>query len=228
MTVQEEYKKERRRIQRFIRNAEKRGYQFDFELPQVPKKITKASVSRLQKITPKTLYQKAVYGGEATGGEIVSASAGRQAERKASSQKARRTRETRKAEAKINKVYPTVSIINEITRMIEELPDVKYYGFNNKNIYTSSKQMLISLLNDRADVADSAGNLEEYIQYLYDVLPDISVASEIIIYSSEASQVEYSYNRLYELIKGKPITIEEAKLLEDFNIYYENYNTDED
>lgn len=228
LTVKEEYKKERRRIQSFLRKAEKRGYQFDFELPQIPKKITRASVARLQKITPKTLYEKAVYGGSATEGEIVSAKAGRQAERKASAQKAQRTRKTRKAEQQINKIYPTFHIIDEIIRMIEELPDIKYFGFDKKEIYTSSKRMLISLINDRADIADQAGNLPDYIQYLSDHLPEISVATEAIIYSSDSAQVEYNFNQLYTILKGSPMTIEEAKLLENFNEYYENYDTDED
>lgn len=228
MTVKEEYKKERRRIQSFIRKAKKRGYQFNYELPQIPKKITRASVTRLQKITPKTLYEKGVYGGSATEGEIVSAVAGRKLERKIAQQKAQRTRKTRKLEQQINKVYPTIHIIDEIIRMIEELPDIKYFGFDKKEIYTSSKRMLISLINDRADIADQSNNLPEYIQYLSDHLPEISVATETVIYSSDSTQVEYNFNQLYTILKGTPMTIEEAKLLENFNEYYENYDTDED
>lgn len=228
MTVKDQYQKERRRIQSFLRKAEKRGYQFNYELPQTPKKITKASVARLQKITPKVLYEKAVYGGSATEGEIVSAKVGRQAERKASAQKAVLTRKTRKAEQQINKVYPTIHISDEIIRMIEELPDIKYFGFDKKETYTSSKRMLISLINDRADIADQSNNLTQYIQYLADHLPEISVASETIFYSSDSVQVEYNFNQLYTILKGTPMTVEEAKLLENFNEYYENYDTDED
>lgn len=93
--IQQEYRKERNRIQRFIKRAEKRGYVFDENiLPKIPKRITKASVSRLKKITPKTLYRKSIYGGEATQGEVVKGLEGLKQER---SQRARKASQTRKA-----------------------------------------------------------------------------------------------------------------------------------
>lgn len=55
-----EYNKERNRIKRFIRNAEKRGYVFEPNLiPPKPKTITSGSVRRLSKIRPAQLYKKA-------------------------------------------------------------------------------------------------------------------------------------------------------------------------
>lgn len=94
-TVKSEYTKQRRRIQSFIRRAEKRGYLFgDNVLPKIPKKITKASVRKLEKITPETLYKKALYGGEATDGEIVSGLEGLKAEKEANKQKRNRKSQT--------------------------------------------------------------------------------------------------------------------------------------
>lgn len=76
--VEIEYSKQRKRIQSFIRKHEKEGFYFEENvLPAVPKKITKASVSRLKKITPQKLYSKAVYAGEASYGEVVSSYKGR-------------------------------------------------------------------------------------------------------------------------------------------------------
>lgn len=58
-SVEAEYRKERNRIKRFMRNAEKRGYNFDENaLPPKPKTITQASVNRLKKLTPEKLYAK--------------------------------------------------------------------------------------------------------------------------------------------------------------------------
>ena len=52
MTYKEQYKKERKRIQSFIRSAEKRGYRFpDNIIPKQPKRIRKESVERLKKLT---------------------------------------------------------------------------------------------------------------------------------------------------------------------------------
>ena len=95
--TQQAYKKQVKRIKQFIRRAEKRGYQFDENvIPQQPKRITKQSVERLKKLTPEQLYKKAEYGGEATYGEVVKGTKGREIERKLSAQKAVETRRQRK------------------------------------------------------------------------------------------------------------------------------------
>ena len=90
--VEIEYSKQRKRIQSFIRKHEKEGFYFEENvLPAIPKKITKASVSRLKKITPQKLYSKAVYAGEASYGEVVSSYKGRQLRK----QEAKKKREKR-------------------------------------------------------------------------------------------------------------------------------------
>ena len=96
--LQQEYRQQRRRIQQFIRRAEKRGYVFDKQvLPDKPKRITKQSVERLKKLTPDVMYKKARYGGEATYGEIVSGEKGRKLERKRTAERAAETRKQREA-----------------------------------------------------------------------------------------------------------------------------------
>ena len=95
--AEREYDKQVKRIKQFIRRAEKRGFIFpDNVIPNKPKRITKASVRKLSKITPKELYKKAEYGGEATEGEIVSAKEGLELERKARAKKASKTRKRKK------------------------------------------------------------------------------------------------------------------------------------
>lgn len=90
------YSKQVKRIKQFIRRAEKRGYQFsDNVLPKRPKRVTQASVRKLAKITPEKLYQKAVYGGLATMGEIVHATEGLKLERSLRAKKASETRKYR-------------------------------------------------------------------------------------------------------------------------------------
>lgn len=87
------YFKQVKRINQFIRRAEKRGYQFSSDvLPKKPKRITQASVRKLAKLTPDKLYKKAVYGGEASYGEIVSGLEGRKLERSLRAKKAAKTR----------------------------------------------------------------------------------------------------------------------------------------
>ena len=93
------YSKQVKRIKQFISRAEKRGYQFSENvLPKRPKRVTQASVRKLAKLTPEKLYQKAVYGGLASGGEIVHAIEGVKLERSLRAKKAAETRKYRLAE----------------------------------------------------------------------------------------------------------------------------------
>lgn len=92
------YSKQVKRIKQFISRAEKRGYHFSEDvLPQRPNRVTQASVRKLAKLTPDKLYKKAVYGGLASGGEIVSATEGVKLERSFRAKKAAETRKYRLA-----------------------------------------------------------------------------------------------------------------------------------
>lgn len=60
-SVQQQYKKERNRIQSAMRRLEKQGYVLpDDLLPSTPKKVTQASINRLKKITTESIYKKSV------------------------------------------------------------------------------------------------------------------------------------------------------------------------
>lgn len=99
-----EYRKQRRRIQSFVRKAEKRGYIFSENIiPAIPKKITAASIRRLENITPEKLYKKAAYVSELTYGEIVKAKTGRELEKKKSQQRRKETIRRKKEEKKRKK-----------------------------------------------------------------------------------------------------------------------------
>lgn len=96
-TLKKQYTSQRRRIQRFIANAEKRGFRFSSKetiLPKIPKKITKASINRLKKITADTLYRKATYLTDEC--DVVSGWKGRLIERSNSGKKAAETRKLKR------------------------------------------------------------------------------------------------------------------------------------
>lgn len=59
--IQQQYRKERRRIQNAMNRLEKQGYVLqDDLLPSVPKKVTQASINRLKKINTEAIYKKSV------------------------------------------------------------------------------------------------------------------------------------------------------------------------
>ena len=55
--LKKEYRKQRKRIQSYISRRWKLGFDSDFVLPSIPKKITAGSVRRLKKITAEKLKQ---------------------------------------------------------------------------------------------------------------------------------------------------------------------------
>ena len=57
----ESYRRNRQRIQRLIRSYEKQGFIVDVELPKIPKRITAASVRRLERITVQSIREKTTY-----------------------------------------------------------------------------------------------------------------------------------------------------------------------
>ena len=52
------YRKERSRVLATVRRYEKQGLYVDFVVPNIPKRITQASVRRLAKITPKKIQSQ--------------------------------------------------------------------------------------------------------------------------------------------------------------------------
>ena len=57
--IQQQYRKERRRIQNAMNRLEKQGYVLPEDLlPSIPKKVTQASINRLIKITSESIYKK--------------------------------------------------------------------------------------------------------------------------------------------------------------------------
>lgn len=96
MAIKDDYMKQRRRIQRAISRMEKGGYILpENVLPPIPKRITRASVRRLEKITSDVLYKKSRYVDIETG-EIVSGTVARDRKRSEAAKKAAETRRRNK------------------------------------------------------------------------------------------------------------------------------------
>lgn len=78
--TQQEYRRERQRIQRQINRMTNRGYDVPELLPKIPKKITEASVRRLKKLTTEKLYKESRFIDIETG-EILTSKEGQELER---------------------------------------------------------------------------------------------------------------------------------------------------
>lgn len=224
MTYKEQYKKEIKRIKRFIKRAEKRGYSFNFKEPEQPKRIRKESVERLKKITIEKLYASSVYRGIYSDFRELGGLEARKRERSASAKKGAETRKRKKEQEKREQEKtPIFDFINEIISMINELPNGRYISYQVFLDFTPHKKFLISLINDRADIASQYNTFEKYLNYLNDNKDRIRVLLDKIMHDSNESEIIASFNELAEILKGSALSFEEAKMIEELNQYYESF-----
>lgn len=194
--TRKEYSKQRKRIKQFISRAEKRGYLFSVDaLPPKPKRITKASVRKLEKLTPSVLYKKAVYAGEATEDEIVPAIVGRKLERKLSAKKSAQTRKYRLKE-------PTQEPTN--TSGFEPPENLLERGISNVIVQNFKSQIayfpkeisdvIISLINklvSEQGIEDVAYSLQHMPMQFYDYINRKGYASSASVLEFSSSLIEY-------------------------------------
>lgn len=135
--VQKAYRKERQRIQRQIRRMERRAYDVPELLPEIPKRITKASVNKLKKITTEYLYSKSRYIDVETG-EILTGKEGRKQERKESARRSAQTRRERKESEQRAQARPQPAPVTDYVDFTSQVFTVfqmemtQIYGRNEK------------------------------------------------------------------------------------------------
>lgn len=196
-TIREQYLKERRRIHRFIRSATKRGYLIPENiLPDIPKRVTRASVSRLKKITPEKIYSKSQYVSPETG-EIKTGKAGRAEERKAASRKAAETRRRKK------EYIPRASDII-LTNLRETLsnfvPSGQMSRFMQENA-VNNRNYALGILDDAIKELGE----EEVSKNIQKNASQLSRLIEEILYSSDRQKVKFSLVEFYNIIHdGEP------------------------
>lgn len=205
-----EYNKERNRIKRFIRNAEKRGYVFEPNIiPPKPKTITSGSIRRLTKIRPAQLYNKA-YAISAVTGQPITVEQRKREIREEASRKAWETRRRKKDQAEYNRIKSS----KEWQEMFHA----------SKLVWDKVQSMIANVGVQQAQSADLLNNLlkSQIEQYGADiVLYSIAQASEDFLFTCEVI-IKYQPNtagsrtavrHLYTLISGNlPSDAEQAEI----------------
>lgn len=194
-----EYNKERNRIKRFIRNAEKRGYVFEPNLiPPKPKTITSGSIRRLSKIRPAQLYNKA-YAISAVTGQPITVAQRKREIREEASRKAWETRRRKKDQGDYDKIKSN----REWQQMFHA----------SKLVWDKVQSMIANVGIQQSESADLLNNLlnsqiEKYGEHI--VLYSIAQASEdflatcevIIKYHPNSAVSRTAVQHLYTLISG--------------------------
>lgn len=134
------YNRERRRIERQITRMTQRGYDVPENiLPPRPKRVTTASVRRLQKITTPKLYERSRYIDVETG-ELLTGAEGRSLERQATARRAAETRRQRREAARATRretpkpQLPVVEYVqfDEQILTVFQMEMTEIYGRNEK------------------------------------------------------------------------------------------------
>lgn len=205
-----EYNKERNRIKRFIRYAEKRGYVFEPNLiPPKPKTITSGSVRRLSKIRPAQLYKKA-YAISVVTGQPITVEQRKREIRQEASRKAWETRRRKKDQEDYNRIKSN----KEWQRMFHA----------SKIVWDKVQSMIANVGVQQSQSADLLNNLlnSEIEKYGADaVLHSIAQASEdflstcevIIKYHPSSAVSRTAVQHLYTLISGNlPSDAEQSEI----------------
>lgn len=205
-----EYNKERNRIKRFIRNAEKRGYVFEPNLiPPKPKTITSGSIRRLSKIRPAQLYNKA-YAISAVTGQPITVKQRKREIREEAARKAWKTRRAKKDQVDYNRI-----------KFNKEWQQTFHAS---KLVWDKVQSMIANVSVQQSQSADLLNNLlnSEIEKYGVDsVLYSIAQASEdflstcevIIKYHPSSAVSRTAVEHLYTLISGSlPSEAEQAEI----------------
>ena len=117
---------------------------------------------------------------------------------------------------------PSLDIVDKIREAIQDLSDRQYEG--KKTIFIDSyKTMLESLLDDRVDIAEQMGQLDEYIDYLEQHQGEIFEKLEERKLPSKGTEVYQSLTAVANILKAAVLSPAESKEFEDYLQFYENY-----
>lgn len=213
---QKAFQKERRRLLQAVHRAEKQGYIFPEDIvPELPKRVTKKRLEKIQKTKPKHLYKKAEFFYQETG-EIVPAE---QRKQEVKQEAIRKAKETRKRKKKISipsvpTYYPTISIIDTIRDRITELTREAKPPIPIEN----RKNELLAIFED--NVALFSDNITEYEHYLEAHESEIAELLNVISYDSNAEQISASFVALGRLLNMQSLSMSQAENLSMMAEYY--------
>lgn len=228
MTRKQEYMKERRRIQQAISQQKKSGYIIPENLlPDIPKRITKASVNRLKKITPKTIRSKSELV-DFTTGEIITkeSSSYKKSVVKKNREHVKLARQKQKKEMNgFNETedglpIATFDVIEYIRNRIINL--TRKDGTRPVEI-EGRKQGLLKIFDDNVSYYEYTNNLDLYYNYLLEKESDIAKQlDEIYEDSGDEKRIQNHFIELANILNmGRPLSQTEAESISGEQEFYE-------
>lgn len=228
MTRKQEYMKERKRIQQAISREKKSGYIVPENLlPDIPKRITKESINRLKKITPKTIRSKSELVDFTTGEIITKESSNyKKSVVRANRELVKLARQKQKKEMNVfNETedglpVATFDVIEHIRNQIINL--TRKDGTRPVEL-EGRKQGLLKIFDDNVSYYDYNDNLDLYYSYLLEKENDISEQlDEIFEDSGDEKRIQNHFIELANLLNmGRALSQTEAESISGEQEFYE-------
>ena len=208
-----EFKKQQKRLKRAIKRLEKQGYfDFDFEIPTLPKRVTKKRIEEIKSIKPKHILKNAQHVDFETGW-VRSAEEVRAEKKQIAIQKRKRTIEEKRKRAIEEKsnddtpihldkgeTIPILSTIEMVQNRLNELANMSRF----QNTLAGEKvKALLDIFHYNLEHTESDYQYNKYVQYISEHVDEIAENSTIIEFSSD-DKVEFSMalNTLIEILNG--------------------------
>lgn len=216
-----EYQKELKRINRFIKSAEQRGFSFStYKAPSKPKKITKKSVQALKRITPSVLYEKASYYDPISELRMT----GKEGQRLIRSRAQKKTGKVR------TKGYSPPSDVSDVLANIEELLTGAQSSPTWSKSYAEIKRKDRNILTNIIRGAINELGREQVAkncQYHAALVKDL--AFHICYGSSDFkwNTVEGDIAAITAILYGRTLSVDDAKKIQDIRDQVEGYEEPE-
>ena len=220
--IELEYKKELNRINRFIKQAEKRGFTFgDYKPPKKPKTVTKKSVQTLKRITPTTLYSKASYYDPITQTRMT----GKEGKRliRSRSQKSRRVNE---AKTKGTPPSDVDDIITNVEELITGWQPISTWTESYANLKRKDTNILKNILTGAINSIGReqvARNCQRYAALVKDLAFHICYGSSDFKWNT----IEGDITAIAAIIYGRTLDVAESRIVEDAREQVEYYEEPE-
>ena len=197
------WNKEFKRIQRFIKNASKRGFTFDVEIEK-PSRVTKKQLEKIRSLKPKELYKQAVYIIPETG-EEVTGTEGRSYERS-------------QAQLKSTKKLPRESkiVLNSILQRINTWkPDSSMRGWMKQKKMLDRDEldnMLAMFISEKGE--------DEGASILQQNAENVNNAIFTILYDSDNEAVALAFTEFATILNGGALSISQSESMTNYTEYY--------
>lgn len=195
--------KEFKRIQRFIKDASKRGFTFDVEIEK-PTRITKKRLEEIRSLKPKELYKQATYIIPETG-EEVTGTEGRFYERSQAQLKSKR-----------NIPRESKLVLNAILQQLNAWkPDYSMRGWMKQKKMSDRDEldnMLAAFITEKGE--DQAALI------LQQNADRVNNAIFIILYDSNDESVKIAFTEFATILNGGALSLSQSETMSNYTEQY--------